>query len=347
VQEQPIWGWVIINYANYGLQFFLPDGTFYTEVRIGGPHGTVANPVKYLPFEKQPSVVGANKQLDRLISSFTEVYLQAFFYMINQSVDLTPHAPPDYSSYLVSIVGKPLALVNTRWSLELSTPPLLPQQTIGSLINPNETLDKYEIPVKFGDASRPFDGLVAYWDINKDTGVTDFSQIHTYFTDQLFPNNTDPRQLISETSPGGFGQPLIPIWMDSATSFEESNKNFRLAAMLVDPFTPIHAYTPILPIVSLTLPSWTIQSACQKMTAFFHLGPMSMTSDVPTKYRGKFQAEQVVDPSVLAKPDPDAPTVKLPISNKALWRWLQPYDKVRITVSSFRLRLSLPYCRGT
>jgi hypothetical protein len=261
--------------------------------------------------------------------------LQAFFYMINQSVDSTPHAPPDYSNYLTSIVGKPLALVNTRWSLELSTPPLQPQQTIGSpTINPEETLDQYKIPVKFGDSTRPFDGLVAYWDINKDTGVTDFSKIHTYFTDHLFPDKTDPRQMISETSPGGFGQPLIPTWTDSSAPFDSSTKNFRLAAMLVDPFTPIHAYTPILPIVSLTLPSWTIQDACRKMTAFFHLGPMLMTSDVPTKYRGKFQAEQVVDPNKLAKPDPDAPSVRVPISGKALWRWLQPYDVVRIIFTS-------------
>jgi len=59
-----------------------------------------------------------------------------------------------------------------------------------------------------------------------------------------------------------------------------------------------------------------------------------MTSDVPTKYRGKFQAEQVVDPNKLAKPDPDAPAVRVPISGKALWRWLQPYDVVRIIFTS-------------
>lgn len=254
--------------------------------------------------------------------------------MVNQSVDQTPHAPPDYSSYLTSIVGKPLALVNTRWSLELSTPPLEPQQTIGSpLINPNETLDQYNIPIKFGDASRPFDGLVAYWDIDKDSGITHFDKIHTYFNDQYPVDATDPRLPISENAPAtdasqaGFPT-LIPTWVDSSVAFEDANTNFTLKAMLIDPFTPIHAYTPILPIVSLALPSWTVQAACQKMTAFFHLGPMLMTTDVPTTYSTTYQAQQVVDPAVLAKPDPTAPTVALPISNKAVWRWLQPYDTV-------------------
>ncbi len=61
------------------------------------------------------------------------------------------------------------------------------------------------------------------------------------------------------------------------------------------------------------------------MTAFFHLGPMLMTTDVPAAYSVTYQAQQDVDPTVL----PNAPTVALPISNKALWRWLQPYDTVR------------------
>lgn len=257
--------------------------------------------------------------------------------MVNQSVDQTPHAPPDYSSYLTSIVGKPLALVNTRWSLELSTPPLEPQQTIGSPpIDPNETLDQYNIPIKFGDASRPYDGLVAYWDIDKATGITHFSKIHTYFNDQYPIDATDPRILISENAPATDAAPagfptLTPTWVDSAVAFEDANTNFTLKAMLIDPWTPIHAYTPILPIVSLALPGWTVQAACQKMTAFFHLGPMLMTTDVPTAYSSTYQAQQDIDrtdPTVLPKPAPNAPTVALPISNKALWRWLQPYDMV-------------------
>jgi hypothetical protein len=313
------------------LQFFLPDGTFYTEVRIGGPGGTAENDVRYLPFPK-PAISGADQypQLNDLINSFkSNTYLQAFFYMINQSVDQTPHAPPDYSSYMTSIVGKPLALVNTRWSLELSTPFLQPQQTIGSpLQNPNETLDKYNIPIKFGDASRPFDGVVAYYDINTSTGKTDFSNLHTYFNDQYPVDKTgDPRLPIKETAPGGFPT-LTPTWVDSSKSFELTNTNFTLKAMLIDPFTPIHAYTPILPIKSLALPSWTIQAACQKMTAFFHLGPMLLTSDVPAGYQKQYQAQQEVVVGTLAKPDLLAPSVSLPISNKALWRWLQPYDKV-------------------
>lgn len=34
--EQPIWGWIVINYADSGLQFFLRDGTFYQHTDPSG-----------------------------------------------------------------------------------------------------------------------------------------------------------------------------------------------------------------------------------------------------------------------------------------------------------------------
>jgi hypothetical protein len=33
--ENPIWGWVVANHAESGIQLFLADGTFYREVRLG------------------------------------------------------------------------------------------------------------------------------------------------------------------------------------------------------------------------------------------------------------------------------------------------------------------------
>jgi hypothetical protein len=38
--ETPIWGWMVVNYVEEGVQFFLPDGTLYREVRLGGVNGS-------------------------------------------------------------------------------------------------------------------------------------------------------------------------------------------------------------------------------------------------------------------------------------------------------------------
>lgn len=39
--ENPIWGWLVVNYVDNGAQFFLPDGTFYREVRVAAPDAPV------------------------------------------------------------------------------------------------------------------------------------------------------------------------------------------------------------------------------------------------------------------------------------------------------------------
>jgi hypothetical protein len=125
--------------------------------------------------------------------------------------------------------------------------------------------------------------------------------------------------------------------------------------MLIDPYTALHAYSPILPINSLKLPPWTIQKAFTRMTGFFHLGPSLLSQDVPTSYDKSrplnadlWLADQTVSnppststalasattPGAPATPAPitppavsPVPTVRLPISGKkGLWQWLQPYD---------------------
>lgn len=75
------------------------------------------------------------------------------------------------------------------------------------------------------------------------------------------------------------------------------------------PYTSIHGYTPILPTKALPIPSLVIQTAFEKMHAFFHLGPMLLTSDVP--------------PAKDAAKDKIA---SLPVSGrKGTWTWFQPY----------------------
>ncbi|KAJ5587062.1 uncharacterized protein N7459_002827 [Penicillium hispanicum] len=71
--ENPVWGWMVLNYADYGLQVFLPDGTFYREVRLSSPTAPKKTTIsaKWLPFEP-PENLPDTRQLDRLISRFTE-----------------------------------------------------------------------------------------------------------------------------------------------------------------------------------------------------------------------------------------------------------------------------------
>ena len=192
-----------------------------------------------MPFPTPPTVKGANAQLNSLISSFTQT----------------------------SIVGKPLALVNTRWSLELSTPPLEPQQTISSpLINPNETLDQCNIPIKFADASRPFDGLVAYWDIDKDHWN------HPLRQNPHILQRSIPRRRNRSLSPN-FGEctsyRCITSWLPDLDSnlgrLVRRIRRRKHEHHAQSSLTPLHRSTPTL--LSCQLCPWHCQAGLSKLHA--------------------------------------------------------------------------------
>ena len=192
--DSPIWGWVMVNYANYGLQFFLPSGAFYREVRMGGPTGAQTSP-GWLPFAEpdNPDKRGGDedggpiaKQLARLIETIANKpgYLPAFMAMVTSATMYTGAvAPSAYSEFKSALIGKPLALVNMGFSMELSQPSRTSQlmndgtpkkelyqfpvtkKTPGPGCEKNDVYDKnyYRFPVKLGDEIRGFDGLVCYF----------------------------------------------------------------------------------------------------------------------------------------------------------------------------------------
>lgn len=352
--ESPIFGWIVINYQDSGLQFFRPDGRFYREVRVGGPTGTNAGS-KWLPFDPPGAadkVQTGDEQLNELIAKLTDpkkgaAFLSSFFHMINGAIKTMPYPPSDYAGYANALVGKPLALVNVGWSLELALPPLTHQNTLGKAPASEATdLTSYEFPFKIGDADRPFDGVVGYFVTDNITnGNTAWEKLYTYFPDDtnkefigiepsnfpdLSPHYIDP---VSRSDGYHVMSSNPKISGRTFNTYREARAaEYLVTTMIVDPYTPIHAYSPILPIKSLSLPPWTIQAAFTRMTAFFRLGPSLISIDVPATYdNGKH-----LDPDTWAQKaddetvSPDAaplPAIRLPIAGKkGLWKWLQPYD---------------------
>lgn len=327
--ENPIWGWLVVNYADYGLQVFRQDGTFYREVRLGGPTGA-SEGLKWLPFDppttKSSATNAANdvQQLELLIEKLSSAtagghatYMEAFFSMIEQSVAMNQAAPPSsYSSFASAVVGKPLALVNIGYSLELSGPEPKNWSTVitqpadmGFLqdpANPNKKL--YTFDYKLGDVERTFDGLVGYFKTRPAKSSTvpglqsdyDLENLFTFFTDGMAPTGDPRKQLDDDTNP--HFEKLTPYWTglpdttkmnptkqadrDSlANSIATSHRSqMTIFGAICDPFLPIHAYSGILPNVALKLPSWTVDTAMSQMTAFWHSGPLVVTRDVPAAY---------------------------------------------------------------
>lgn len=349
--ENPIWGWLVINYAQYGIQAFLPDGRFYREIQLGGFGGTRTSE-KYLPFSR-PTTQTDNRQLDSMLDKLgaTAGNLQAFVEMINGAMGKAPPSPEAYAQFLNSIVGKPLALVNVGWSLEIATPEYKSQNT-----NPNEApperyilphydpdnhqkLPQYSFKFKLGDEGRAYDGLLGYFNTleerKADGNDLDLETLYTFFkpdkegpwTVEIKPDNYPVMPAFH--TPVLKAKPLGGGWNPNTTKAISDQRNSMLKSFgcVMDPFTPIHLYSGILPIKELRLPTWTWQDAMSRMTAFFRVGPLLQPRDVEelnTQYilSGEYRLGDKQIPNV----DKNHKGVIVPgIQEKDGWRWLQPY----------------------
>lgn len=90
-----------------------------------------------------PTVVKASTQLDSLLlrlrdrSAAGMAYHPTFIDMITVAQESIPYPPNEYADFLSAIIGRPLALVNTGWSLELDLNKLYAYFLAGGVVDVN------------------------------------------------------------------------------------------------------------------------------------------------------------------------------------------------------------------
>ncbi|EER25092.1 hypothetical protein D8B26_007692 [Coccidioides posadasii str. Silveira] len=341
--ENPIWGWIVLNYVDYGIQVFLPDGTFYREVRIASPTAPqhTSTSAKWLPFNP-PATSPDTGQLDQLLNKLADpdpTYLLAFLDMANKSLESSSSVPSAYATFMNSLVGRPLALVNAGWSLELATDAKSNQSTLDPR-PPKLGLmggqDIYQFPVKLGDENRASDGLVGYFKTKsrlKAGDELDLSKIFTYYTGD---NPTGPLEEISTTNfpdfqafwlkPDSYIERGNDAQQGAQEFFRDWNRAFQVFGMIIDPFVPVTAYSSMLPMNNLRLPPWTWQKAFEKMTAFFHMGPTIVSDDVQQYYH----PDKALSADYKLYPPSSDQTIEgsavgIPSLQSGSWAWLQPF----------------------
>jgi len=359
--ENPVWGWVVLNYANYGVQFFFPDGSFFCEVRRGGPTGAQALSTRWLPRGRQVDEAvlrqPETQQLQNLLKVLSEgpsaaLHLQAFIDMVNGAMSTMFPPPSAYAEFLGSLVGPPLALVNMGWSLELAQQPAENHAVSSTLAPPIVLLDPattkpqprpqpsprsstslptYSFPLKLGDQLKPYDGLLGYWDqlppsspLRIPGNALDFRTLHTYYyhADPPLPESAVITPITNKTFPSLPPTWKNPISLSSSDYHLERCRFLHGFGAVVDPFTPVHGYTGgVLPTAELRLPSRTWQEAFEKMTCFFEVGPVVVVEDVPGLGAEVTQVGETIKGKVGNKPY----EVSMPSLSAAKWSWMQPY----------------------
>lgn len=349
-----------------GIQLFTQNGDFYREVRFGGPQGTQSTPA-WLPFRPPSATALATvpspdspeiMQLQRLVARLGEddTFMRSFWLMIQKATNNMQAAPEAYAGFTnAALVGRPLALTQAGWSLELATDELVSQAAKDNtverklLAGKKEDYDKededsdaensnpsqYAFKIMIGDTDKGFDGLVGVFNCDKSLDPktrTDLGLVlDTIYSDYLpeggSPKDKNGRKVIAPTRP----LVLRPFYPSPTTSSnaavfaEERNRHLSVRAVLIDPFSPIHAYSGLFPVHELVLPPWTWQTALSRMKAFFHSGPLLITRDVPSEFER--DRELTPEKPVIKVPDikPGEPAVAIPGLGKEEWAWLQPY----------------------
>ena len=197
------------------------------------------------------------------------------------------------------------------------------------------TLSNSTFPLKIGDATRTYDGLVGYFlpptSITPTTNQVpfDLSHLYTYWPTSSTPPIAVPVAHSSYlplqafyASPDKFVDTSATPDISKGTTLKspsdldaERNSNLFVVTAIVDPFTAVHGYSGILPVSSLKLPEWIVQKALAAMTAFFRMGPLLLTQDVPA-FDGK---------TVLTSGSPDqivaGSGVAIPAVGVGAWQW--------------------------
>lgn len=253
--------------------------------------------------------------------------LKAFCHVINGALASTSHAPASYAGFLQGLVGRPLALANMGWSLELAEPPLVNQATSGALELKENSILEYKFKLKIGDGEKRYDGLAGYF-ASGDKGLN-LSELFTFFPVGGSAGG-DKSTLIRTTAISPSTYPTIqPYYPSDAPSEKllitqmaaQHNSQLQIFGAIIDPFSSIHASTGIVPTAAIQLTPWIVEAAMRKITAFFRLGPLLVTNDLPKpdKYLDSLPTAEEFRASATAK-------VKLPaITAVDKWAWLQPY----------------------
>ncbi|MEM7036577.1 MAG: hypothetical protein AAF570_06305, partial [Bacteroidota bacterium] len=265
----PVVSWVLPNHLDDGLTFYGPDGAALGEMLVfatsggeetlnwtaapGSDYDTVASleedfPVLYEVLNGLQTHGGTDAEA-----------IQAYRNLI-QVVDETLWAIDPLGARddlgLSVLVGRPLALVRAELKFTLSGPAITnPSWQYTPVPQENPMLD-LEFPIRLGDLLLSQDGLIGYFN---DGAYDRFYSTHFPSSGEITASN--------------------PVYVEQIAPSNYPTQNFRdttstLLTMLIDPRAEVHAFSGLLPVTRLSLPSRFVSPGLSNMEVTFKTGPL-------------------------------------------------------------------------
>ena len=194
-------------------------------------------------------------------NTFSPAMFQAFYRAVDSAAARIAPATPDSQSALASLVGRPLAIVQTSLRLERQGLAALDNTYATAFTETDHALSGVQFPVVVGDLARLDDGLVGFFKMGEG-GAYDTS---TFYCEAAI--GSEPGVVAPETT----NLLLTPV---AALVETKSTVPETKLLMLVDPRTPVHATIGILPTSVLTLPPSQYQDLLTGIELYFPVWPV-------------------------------------------------------------------------
>ncbi len=307
-KTNPVIGWILPNYLDQGLQIYDPDGNSLGELQLSSDT-TVNWEASYnCPYVTPAAMKDKHPWLSSILKIFVPENtandatskdpadpvkaFNAFREVIEQAIASKASSDSQYAHYLAALVGRPLALARARWGLKLAQPAYSDQSWYQSSTEVSSTYSYYNFPVQLGNTNLNQDGLIGYFLKKPNEPKREFSSFYSLYSCSTENQNT-------------YTYPTT-INRFSLKPCNPGQDEFQITTILMDPFAKVHAYTDILPVQSLQLPSYFIKKALDQMQVTFRHGPL-LASRVLSSDEVPIEMIRLITPSA-----------------KGNWSWLDP-----------------------
>ncbi|CQR59530.1 hypothetical protein [Streptomyces leeuwenhoekii] len=261
----PVCAWLLHNRLDKSLVVHAPDGAALGELRVTlNPNGQREVSWSALPgsevtdFRQLEALAPHPYRLLNAVKTRGPQTFDAFRATLDRTLEtIDPDGPADPG--LGFLLGRPLALVRTRLTMNLRGP-LRTDVSWQSLFNEeqNPKLPRYPWTIRLGEAQQSDDGLVGY--------VLDNDYDH-------FETVIDPT--------AGSGDYLRPIGQRPRLKLDFGEQNTAVTTVLLDPRAAVHATTDILATKRVFVPQEFTDPAIARMAVNFRTGPLlAATTDL-------------------------------------------------------------------
>ncbi|MEM9918443.1 MAG: hypothetical protein AAF990_10130, partial [Bacteroidota bacterium] len=270
-QDSPIAGWLIPNHLDKSLMVFDESGSLQVSLMLVERNGSSYVRKESSPYRDPASVISnyfLRELVDQLLSfdeDSGEIF-SAFLSSIDSTTWVTDPLGSREKKGLSALIGRPLALVRARVSMELKGTAVrrfdVDQPVQYQVEKSSNPFGLMQLPLPFyvGADNLPNNGLIGYFD------NADFSKFYVV-TDHLERQN--------EFIEGR--ENLLVTLNDDGMS--EDQKDFRYLSMLVDYRGVVHTVSGLLPTFELGLTKELVGDALANMQVTFRVGPMMVDPD--------------------------------------------------------------------